>query len=75
MIFHSQFHLPVFKCALVKPIGLLSQQAAGEMALNGFRGVRVCVCDCEKNRSCFSMCLIVLFVAVHLCVACVELCV
>lgn len=44
MIFHSRFHLPVFKCALVKPIGLLCQHAAEEMALNGFRGSSVCLC-------------------------------
>lgn len=33
----------MFKCALVKPVGLLSQHA-GEMALSGFRRVHVCVC-------------------------------
>lgn len=36
----------MFKCALVKPIGLLCQHAAEEMALNGFRGVCVLVCKC-----------------------------
>lgn len=36
----------MFKCALVKPIGLLSQHAAEEMALNGFRGLHVCLCVC-----------------------------
>lgn len=34
------------KCALVKPIGLLCQHAAEEMALNGFRGLCVLVCTC-----------------------------
>lgn len=33
----------MFKCALVKPIGLLCQHAAEEMALNGFKGLCVCV--------------------------------
>lgn len=57
----------MFKCALVKPIGLLSQHAAEEMALNGFRGVHVCVCDCEQNHSCFSMGLIVLCLWMCIC--------
>lgn len=65
----------MFKCALVKPIGLLSQHAAEEMALNGFRvclreSVCVCVsgCGCEKDCTCFSTCLLacLVFVGVHL---------
>lgn len=61
MIFHRQFHLPVFKCALVKLIGLLCQHAAEEMALNGFRGpcVRVCVC-------------VSMHVQVHACCVCIS---
>lgn len=33
----------MFKCALLKPIGLLCQHAAEEMALNGFGGA-LCAC-------------------------------
>lgn len=59
------------KCALVKPIGLLCQHAAEEMALNGFGGLSVCVGVCVhvvRLNACFNASLgCFMFVGVYMC--------
>lgn len=71
MIFHRQFHLPVFKCALVKLIGLLCQHAAEETALNGFRGprVRACTLVCVRLLECLC---VAVRLQVHACCVCIS---
>ena len=59
----------MFKCALVKPIGLLCQHAAEEMALNGFRGMCVCVFLSVCLCACFNMLKVyIMLVGVNVCV-------
>lgn len=60
----------MFKCALVKPIGLLCQHAAEETALNGFSRLCTCVvCACSETvcmPKCFLHCFMLVGVNVHM---------